>query len=169
MMHQKRMDALWRLAGDTALGDGQLVRAALGLGAALLVPGQPFGARFGRVRGPQLWIEAANDERLAAGRTIQQGAVTADARHAEAIARLVTLHWNDGGTGALIVTPFNAGNALYVLSFWSPEAARRPLTADDDAFAESIARLIASRVQTKWDAVTERDPLEVVTLGGAAS
>jgi hypothetical protein len=168
MLQQKRMDALWRLAGDIALGDRQLVHNALGLGAALLVPGQPFGARFGRVSGAHLWIEAANDERLATAATVP-GIVSLDAQHAEAAARLVTCRWDDAGAGALIVTPFNAGNALYVLSFASPEPARRALTADDDAFAESVARLIASRVQSKWDAVAERDPLEVVTLSGTAS
>ncbi len=169
MLQQKRMDALWRLAGDTALGDRALVHAALGLGAALLVPGQPFGARFGRVAGSALWIEASNDERLAAPRTVQQGRVSIDARHAEAVARLVTAHWDDGAPGALVVTPFNAANALYVLAFASPEPARRPLNADDDAFAENIARLIATRVQARWDAVASRDPLEVVTLSGVVA
>jgi len=169
MLQQKRMDALWRLAGDMALGDRSLVHEALGLGAALLVPGQPFGARFGRVAGSTLWIEASNDERLATARSVQQGRVSVDARHAEALSRLVTAHWDDGGNGALMITPFNAANALYVLAFWSPEPARRPLTADDDAFAESIARLIATRVQARWDAVASRDPLEVVTLIGTTS
>jgi hypothetical protein len=169
VLQQKRMDALWRLAGDTALGDRALVQAALGLGAALLVPGQPFGARFGRVAGASLRIEASNDERLAAPRTLQQGRASIDACHADALARLVTAHWDDGGNGALVVTPFNAANALYVLAFWSPEPARRPLTADDDAFAENIARLIATRVQARWDAVASRDPLEVVSLDSAVS
>jgi len=167
MFQQKRFDALWRLAGDEALGDRQLVHAALGLGAALLIPGQPFGARFARVRGAQLAIEAANDERLGMNRTVQEGTVAVDRRHGEAIARLVTCRWDDGPDGALIVTPFNAANALYVLSFASPQPALRPLTADDDAFVESIAHLVAARVQHRWDAVAARDPLEIVTLSGA--
>ena len=168
MLQQKRMDALWRLAGDSALGDRQLVHAALGLGAALLVPGQAFGARLGRVRGAVIEIEAANDERLGV-ETVARGQSTGvDAPHGEAIARLVTCRYDDTANGALIVTPFNAANALYVLSFASPGPAHRPLQADDEAFAESIARLIAARMQNRWNAVRVRDPLEVVTLTGSA-
>jgi len=167
MLQQKRMDALWRLASDTAPGDRAVVHAALGLGAALLVPGQPFGARFGRLNGARLHLEASNDERLPASSPLASSTMVLDAPHADAIAKLVSRHFDDAGGGALLVTPFNAANALYVLSFRSPEPARRPLTADDDAFAEGIARLIASRVQARWDAVASRDPLEVVTLDAA--
>ena len=167
MLQQKRMDALWRLAGDTALGDQQLVHAALGLGAALLVPGQAFGARLGRVCGAVIEIEAANDERLG-GATAAPKSIRVDAPHREAIARLVTCRWDDIANGALVVTPFNAANALYVLSFASALPAQRPLQADDEAFTESIARLIAARMQNKWNAVRARDPLEVVTLTDSA-
>jgi hypothetical protein len=163
-MQQKRLDALWRLASDYALDDRRFVHAALGLGAALLVPGHAFGARFGRVLGTQISIEASNDERLAAGRSVREGRVRIDEHHAEAIARLVTCRWSNVDEGALLVTPFNAGNALYVLSFWSPAPVPRPFSPDDDAFAENSATLIGSRVQHKWDGVRERDPLEVVTL-----
>ncbi len=162
-MHQKRMDALWRLATDFALGDRVIVHEALGLGAALLVPGHAFGAQFGRVLGTRIAVEATNDERLGAARPAGAGLIAADARHREAIEHAATMHWNEPA-GALLITPFSAGNALYVLTFRSPAPAPRAFTADDDGFVESIATLIGSRVQHKWDAVRERDPLEVVSL-----
>ena len=77
------------------------------------------------------------------------------------------MHWNDAG-GSALIAPFSAGNALYVLSFWSSRPAPRAFTSDDDGFAESIAMLIGQRVQHKWDAVRERDPLEVVSLRSVA-
>jgi hypothetical protein len=166
MLQQKRMDALWRLASDYGLDDRTLVHAALGLGAALLVPGHAFGARFGRVLGERISIDASNDERLPDDRAIREGVVRVDDRHAAAIGKQMTARWNDAA-GAQLITPFNAGNALYVLSFWSPQPAPRAFTSDDDGFAESIATLIGSRIQHKWDAVV-RDPLEVVSLGGVA-
>jgi hypothetical protein len=160
------MDALWRLASDYALDDRTLVQAALGLGAALLVPGHAFGARFGRVLGDRISIDAANDERLPDDRAIREGEIAVDERHATAIARQLTAHWNDA-SGAQLIAPFTAANALYVLSFWSPQPSPRAFTLDDVGFAESIATLIGSRIQHKWDAVA-RDPLEVVSLSGAA-
>jgi hypothetical protein len=165
MLQQKRCDAIWRLAGDVSLDDRAFVHGVLGLAAALLIPGQAFVATFGRVIGAHVAIECANDDRIdPARRVASPGLVRADAARAEAIRRLVTLHWDDAGTGALLVTPFNAGHALYVVAFAAGERAHRPFTADDDAFAESVASLIAARVQQRWDAVPERDPLEVVTL-----
>jgi hypothetical protein len=166
MLQQKRLDALWRLAGDVSLDDRSFVRNLLGLGAALLVPGQPFGASYGRVLGTRIAIEAVNDERLTERRADVSTIVRVDEWHAHAIRRLVASRWDDTGSGALLVVPFNAGHALYVLSFASPEPASRPLSTDDEAFAEDIAVLIAGRVQLRWDAVNTRDPLEVVSLTG---
>jgi hypothetical protein len=165
MLQQKRADAIWRLAGDVSLDDRAFVHGVLGLASALLVPGQAFVATFGRVLGARIAVECVNDDRIdPALRVRSAGIARATAAHAEAIRRLVTLHWDDAGAGALLVTPFNAGHALYVVAFAANERALRPFTADDDAFAESVASLIAARVQTRWDAVAARDPLEVVTL-----
>jgi hypothetical protein len=166
MLQQKRMDALWRVAGDIALDDRRLTYEALGVGAALLVPGQPFGALVGRIVGDGIAVEEANAERVGGDRHTVGALVALDARTRIAVEGQTTRHWDEPGAGALVVVPFTAGNALYALVLRSPQPASRPFTPDDDAFAEGVASVIASRIQHKWDAVRERDPLEIVTLSG---
>lgn len=164
----QRLAALWRIVDDAGTSDAERVQQLLDFSAGALRPSQPFVGLLTHLEEGTVMIDAVALHRgtakgMTASAELSPGApFPFDATvHRRLFAGGKAQGWNDlrrsgddaPQTGslrwqALIGTTFALGAKTTFLVFGSPEpTGERPFSADDYAFVEVLASIIANRLQ----------------------
>jgi diguanylate cyclase (GGDEF)-like protein len=170
--HAERLEALWRVANNPALGGQELVLAMLRHGAAAIRPGQHFRGVLCRIDGADAVIVGVGADPSNSAKTPAQLRIGARRPLATIMASVGrTQYWDDVTTlGAdlpkgpatlrwrgVITTTFDAGNARYSLTFGSTEPASPPFGSADSGFVEVLASSFAGRLQVDTLEVSLRE------------
>ncbi len=177
-----RLEALWRVANDPAIGDDELIPTMLKRAVHSIRRDQSFVGLLGRVEGAEIVTEAvAGDAGAAVADAVGVGVrrPLEQSVAAHSIRRGRTASWDDLeadplaprdpyglGWRAVLSTHFAVGSDVYALTFASPQPAQMAFRAQDHAYVEILAEFFASRIQQRWQAAKIRFQLEHDSLTG---
>ncbi len=166
--HALRLEAAWKIVNDANTSDADKRTAMLTQAAASIRPGEGFRGTLWRITGDFMTCEAIGE---AAGNDLTVGLVEVGSCH-EVASSVVGLtrgsgggsrSWSDvrasepqlefcnaQGTRSCIVTTFDAGNAIWALTFASGSPAVRPFGMLDHAYVDVLTSFFSNHVQQRW-------------------
>ena len=166
--HAERLEELWRIVNAPHQSDADLWLSMLQTSAASIWPRMGSRATLWRVSGPDLILEAVCETPGAElgvsptalggaipftnsilGKIVAEGGGTQswdDLQRSPDVKRLTTVV----RIRALVATTFEAGGAVWGLTFASGHPTTQPIGAHDRAYIEVLASYFAHHVQERW-------------------
>jgi GAF domain-containing protein len=165
-LHGRRLDALWKLSNNTALGEDDMSRALLTIAAAALRPGHACSAHLLRLdvdvfhveetisRGPTAAWLPSNGDSIPVSESLFRDVVRGTGTHACADVRadpsLAALRvGRETDARAFIACTVRAVDTTFVVALVSTQALAEPFDHDDVHFMESLATLLQSRLERR--------------------